>query len=291
MADFTFLILTLNEEQHLPRLLQSIIALEAETFVLDSGSTDQTINICKDSNVPVKYHKFDNHPKQWDHALQMFEIKTPWVIGLDADQIVTSELFQQLKAFQDQNYQGIDGIYFNRKNFFKGKWIRYGGYYPVYLLKMFRHKVGYSDLNENMDHRFIVPGKTIVWKQGHLIEENLKENNISFWIMKHNTYSDLLGDEEKERIENKRIQVTKAKLWGSPDQRNAWFKRLWWKLPRYVRPVLYFAFRIIFQLGFLDGKTGILFHFLQGFWFRLIVDIKIGERLAQQKHSRKYSDD
>jgi glycosyltransferase involved in cell wall biosynthesis len=290
MADFTFLILTFNEEKHLPRLLESIKELCAETFVLDSGSTDQTENICKDRKIPVKYRKFDNHPKQWHYALHAFEIRTPWVIGLDADQIVTPELLQQLKSFKDEDYKGIDGIYFNRKNYFKGKWIRYGGYYPVYLLKMFRFNVGYSDLNENMDHRFIVPGRTVVWKRGHLIEENLKENEIAFWIMKHNTYSDQLGDEEKDRIEHKRIQVTKANFWGSPNERNAWLKRLWWKLPRYVRPVLYFAYRMIFQLGFLDGKTGILFHFLQGFWFRLIVDVKIGEKLGELKQSKPYGD-
>lgn len=281
MADFTFLILTYNEEQHLPRLLQSIRALNADTFVLDSGSTDETKNICKASNIPIRHHNFENHPRQWDHALHAFEIKTPWIIGLDADQIVTPELFQQLSAFNDADYAGINGIYFNRKNYFKGKWIRYGGYYPVYLLKMFRYAVGYSDLNENMDHRFIVPGNTIVWKKGHLIEENLKENEIAFWIAKHNNYSDLLGEEEIERLEDKRIQVIKPKLTGSPDQRKAWLKRLWWKLPRYVRPFLYFSYRMIFQLGILDGKTGILFHFLQGFWFRLIVDVKISEKLSK----------
>jgi glycosyltransferase involved in cell wall biosynthesis len=285
MADFTFLILTFNEEKHLPRLLLSIRELEAETFVLDSGSIDQTENICREFNIPVKYHKFHNHPTQWDHALHVFQIQTPWVIGLDADQVVTPELLQQLKCFKDGDYLGIDGIYFNRKNYFKGKWIKYGGYYPFYLLKMFRHSVGYSDLNENMDHKFIVPGKTIVWKHGHLIEENLKENEISFWIQKHNTYSDLLGEEEKDRNEHKRIQVTRPKFWGSPDQRKAWLKRLWWKLPRYIRPFLYFTYRMTFQLGFLDGKTGILFHFLQGFWFRLIVDVKIEERLGQLKQS------
>jgi glycosyltransferase involved in cell wall biosynthesis len=289
MADFSFLVLTFNEEQHLPRLLRSIKDLHADTFVLDSGSTDQTEKICRDHNITIKYNKFENHPKQWHCALNKFEIKTPWVIGLDADQTVTPELFQQLKAFRDEDYKEINGIYFNRKNIFKGKWIKHGGYYPVYLLKMFRHNAGYSDLNENMDHRFIVPGKSIIWKYGHIIEENLKENNISFWISKHNTYSDLLGDEEKERIEQKRFQVNRAKIWGTPDEKTAWLKRLWWKLPRYVRPFLYFAYRMIFQLGILDGSTGILFHFLQGFWFRLIVDVKIAERLDQVDKSNKYT--
>jgi glycosyltransferase involved in cell wall biosynthesis len=283
MADFTFIILTYNEEQHLPRLLESIKELHATTYVLDSGSTDRTLEICDDYNVAYKYHSFDNHPKQWHRALQLFRIDTPWIIGLDADQIVTVELFSQLVSFRDQDFSGINGIYFNRKNYFKGRWIRYGGYFPVYLLKMFRNGVGYSDLNENMDHRFIVAGKTIIWKKGYLIEENLKENDISFWINKHNRYSDLLGDEEQNRINTKRRLETPANIWGSPNERNAWLKRIWWKLPRYFRPCLYFTYRFIFRLGFLDGKTGILFHFLQGFWFRLIVDVKIEERLLKSR--------
>ncbi|MDB5013238.1 MAG: glycosyltransferase family 2 protein [Daejeonella sp.] len=251
-------------------------------FVLDSGSTDETLNICKKNIVEFAFNEFENHPKQWDNALKIFPIITPWVIGLDADQIVTPELLVQLQNFRDEDFLGINGIYFNRKNYFKGNWIRFGGYYPKYLLKMFRYGVGYSDLNENMDHRFIAPGKTVIWKQGHILEENLKENNISFWIDKHNRYSDLLAHEELERINKVRSQSISPFFWGSPDERTAWLKRLWWNLPRFIRPFLYFIYRLIFQLGILDGKTGILFHFLQGFWFRVIVDVKLNELLKQE---------
>lgn len=278
-TEFSFIILTLNEEQHLPRLLNSIAGLLADTYVLDSGSTDQTRNICEQYHAVVAHHPFENHPKQWDAALKIFQVKTPWVICLDADQVVTPELYQQLEEFRNEQHPKIDGIYFNRKNIFKGLWIKHGGYYPVYLLKMFRYNVGYSDLNENMDHKFQVPGRTKTWKKGHIIEENLKENVVSFWIEKHNRYSDLLATEEIERMLHLRHQRIKPDLWGDPNARNAWLKQLWWKLPRYIRPFLYFSYRMLVQKGILDGKKGILFHFLQGFWFRLIVDVKIGEKL------------
>ena len=168
---FSFIILTLNEELHLPRLLNSIGSLNALTYVLDSGSTDKTLEICNDYNVETKIHPFENHPKQWDIALNSFLITTPWIIGLDADQIVTPELLKLLEHFKNNDYLDTNGIYFNRKNYFKGTWIKHGGYYPKYLLKMFRYNIGYSDLTENMDHRFQVPGKTAIWKDGHLIEE------------------------------------------------------------------------------------------------------------------------
>ena len=284
MPDYSFVILTYNEENHIPRLLESIKGLNAQAFVLDSGSTDQTMAICQSYGAETAIHPFENHPKQWHAALNSFEFSTPWLICLDADQVVTPELFRQLQQFHDSEYQGIDGIYFNRKNYFKGHWLRYGGYYPKYLLKMIRTGKGISDLNENMDHRFVVPGKTITWKKGHIIEENLKENNISFWINKHNRYSDLLAQEEIERMSALRSQTVKTDFWGNPDERTAWLKSLWWKLPRFFRPFLYFTYRMIFQLGILDGKTGILFHFLQGFWFRIIVDVKINEILKQKKN-------
>jgi hypothetical protein len=136
-----------------------------------------------------------------------------------------------------------------------------------------------------MDHRFIVPGKLQIWKAGIIIEENLKENNIRFWIEKHNRYSDLVAREEVERMRHLRAQTIKPKFFGSPDERTAWRKQLWWRLPRYLRPMIYFIQRIVFQLGILDGRTGIIFHFLQGFWFRLIVDIKV-EEILRQPHEK-----
>lgn len=286
MKKFSFIILTYNEEINLPGLLQSIASLDAPVFVLDSGSTDATLEICEKYHVKTASHPFENHPKQWDFALKHFDIQTNWVICLDADQQVSPELLLHLKNFNEQDFADVDGIYFNRKNFFKGQWIKHGGYFPFYLLKMFRKEVGFSDLNENMDHRFIVPGKTMIWKDGYLREENLKENKIKFWIDKHNIYSDLLAHEEVERLQKIRRQTLKQKLGGTPDERTAWLKNIWWKLPRYWRPTIYFSYRMIFQLGFLDGKKGIIFHFLQGFWFRLVVDVKIDELMQQTTQNR-----
>jgi glycosyltransferase involved in cell wall biosynthesis len=288
-SHFSIIILTYDEEIHLPRLLKSAAGLNAPLFVLDSGSTDNTLQIARQYGATTIQHPFENHPKQWDYALKTFQINTPWVICLDADQTITPELRDLLLSFDPESYPNIDGIYFNRKNFFKGKWIKHGGYYPFYMLKMFRYGKGYSDLNENMDHRFIVPGKTTIWRQGHLIEENLKENQISFWISKHNRYSDLIAHEEVERVKNLRAQTLQPRFRGSPDERTAWLKNKWWRMPRYVRPMLYFTYRFIFKLGFLDGRTGIIFHFLQAFWFRLIVDIKIEEILSDTRKSTDYN--
>ncbi len=289
-SQFSFIILTYNEEIHLPRLLKSLKGLPCDLFVVDSGSTDRTLEIAQEYGATIAHHDFENHPKQWHFALNNFSIKTPWIIGLDADQIILPELYEKLKTFSDEAIDpNVNGIYFNRKNYFKGRWLKYGGYFPRYLLKMFRTGVGYSDLNENMDHRFVVPGKKIIWKDGYLKEENLKENEISFWISKHNRYSDLVAEEEIERY--KKIRTTSsantARFFGTPDERIAFFKKIWWKLPLYWRPVLYFIYRFFFKLGILDGPEGRLFHFLQGFWFRLIVDEKINELKKTERQEQK----
>lgn len=283
-SDFSVIILSYNEEQHLPRLFNSLNGLNAPLYVLDSGSTDRTLEICLEYGAQSAFNEFVNHPSQWDAALKIFDIKTPWIIGLDADQYLDTDLYDLLKNFKEDNFKDISGIYFNRKYFFKGSWIRHGGHYPFYQLKMFRKDAGYSDINENMDHRFVINGKSAVWKRGHLIEENLKENSISFWIDKHNRYSDLLAVEEVERRQSLRYQILKPDLFGNPDERRASMKRLWWKLPRYIRPFLYFMWRIVFQLGILDGKNGILYHYLHAFWFRLLVDVKIGELLKKSNN-------
>ena len=280
---FSIVILTLNEEQHLSRLLHSIKELNAPIFILDSGSSDNTLKIAEEFGAQVLYNKFENHPLQWNFALKNFKVTTPWTIGLDADQIVLPELFEKLKNFKDEDIpKNVNGIYFNRKNYFKGRWLKHGGYFPKYLLKMFRTGIGHSDLNENMDHRFIVPGKTTIWKDGYIKEENLKENEIGFWIEKHNRYSDLVAQEEIERRNKLRNQSIKPKFFGSPDERIAFMKKIWWGMPLFIRPFLYFFYRFFIQLGILDGKEGWIFHYLQAFWFRLVVDIKIWERNKYQ---------
>ncbi len=273
--NFSFIILTYNEEIHLSRLLDSIFDLNAPTFVLDSHSTDQTVAIAKIYNASVSYHKFENHPKQWDFALKNIKVTTPWIIGLDADQVVSPSLFKLLADFKDDHFSNINGIFFNRKNYFQEKWIRFGGYYPFYMLKMFRATAGYSDLSENMDHRFVVSGKTLIWKKGHLLEENLKENDLNFWKKKHERYSDLLAMEELHRKREIPKQTIHPSLSGNPDEIRIWYKKIWRRLPLGIRPYLYFAYRIVFKLGILDGITGIKFHYLQGLWFRQLVDKKI----------------
>jgi glycosyltransferase involved in cell wall biosynthesis len=285
------ILLTYNEEANLPACLESLTGLNCEIFVVDSGSIDSTREIATQFGATVVKHSFEGHTKQWNWALQNLPILTGWVLGLDADQRLTPELAAELHrlfTLERVRLTQVDGFYINRRQVFRGKWIRHGGYYPKYLLKLFRRERVKTDLNDLVDHHFYVEGR--VAKLRHdLIEENKRENDISFWIEKHNHYAALLASEEFLYRKNGRRKPIEPSLMGNPDQRTLWRKQLWYRFPLFVRPFLYFLYRYLVRLGFLDGKEGFIFHFLQAFWFRLLVDIKLEELEREGSNDRAYS--
>lgn len=266
----SIIILTYNEEQNLPKCLKSIHNINFPIYVVDSFSTDRTETICKNSGVNFYQNKFETHTKQWQWALEHLPIDTKsWVLGLDADQELLPELVEEIKHVTELE-NNINGYYIKRRNYFLGKWIKYGGYYPRYLLKLFKKDAVYLDPGELMDHHFYVNGKTASLNFD-LIENNLKEST-TFWSEKHIRYATLQAQEEFN-------QTTSAEgsLFGNQDERRIYFKNKWNKMPLFIRPIIYFVYRYFIQFGFLDGKTGLIFHFLQAFWYRFLVDAKIYE--------------
>lgn len=265
------MILTFDEESNLPECLASVQGLRV--LVVDSGSTDGTLSIAGSAGAEVFSHPFETHAKQWEWALAHLPLRETWVLGLDADQRVTPELRRAIEAALGDVPEEVDGFYFARRQVFRGKWIRWGGYYPKYLLKLFRRTAVRFDAADVVDHHFWVRGRTRILP-GDLIEANRKEDDITVWIAKHNRYAALqAGAEERRAVPS----IQEGRFFGSPDQRVLALKALWSRLPLFIRPFLYFGYRYIFRLGFLDGKQGFVFHFLQGFWYRLVIDIKRDE--------------
>jgi len=268
-------VLTFNEERNLPACLESLAGWAAQIFVVDSGSTDRTTAIAAQFGAQVVAHPFETHARQWQWALASLAIDHAWVLALDADQSVTPEL-------RDAIARGLPawngprspvGAYVNRRQIFRGRWIRHGGYYPKYLLKLFRRDAVSLDEEDRVDHHFLVDGPTVVLS-GDLIEDNRNEADIRVWIDKHNRYAALQAREEEARSDR---STRAAHLLGSPDERTRWRKGIWNRLPLFVRPFLYFAYRYVCRLGFLDGKEGLIFHFMQACWYRLLVDINRDE--------------
>ncbi len=118
--------------------------------------------------------------------------------------------------------------------------------------------------------------------KGYLVEDNKKEGSILFYLGKHLRYADAFARDELERRQAAIKWKLTPKLFGSPDERTLWLKAVYYRMPLYLRPWVYFLYRYLFRLGFLDGKEGFIFHFLQAFWFRLVVDIRLEEMLKEQ---------
>ncbi len=281
-SPITAIILTKNEEKNLSFCLESLSGWCQKIFVVDSGSTDKTAAIAARFSAEWVAHPFETHARQWNWALKNLPIQTEWILALDADQQVTSALKEEILCRIPKTPPEISGYYLPRKQIFRGKWIRFGGYWPKYLLKLFRTGSAQCDKNELVDFRFYVSGNPGFLKN-ILVEHNRKENEILFWLSKHLQFVELLAQEEYLRRYGKPCGNTAPSPGGAPDQAVLMLKGLWYRLPLYLRPFLYFTYRFIFRLGFLDGPTGWLFHFLQAFWFRLMVDVRLGE-LREKRH-------
>lgn len=277
----TVVVLTKNEECNLSNCLQSVGGWCQQVFVVDSGSTDGTIEIANQFGVTVVYHAFESHTRQWNWALNNLPFGCEWVLCLDADQVVTPGLRDEVASLLIRAETiGQNGFYLRRRQIFRDKWIKHGGYYPKHLLKLFRHEKAWCDENERLDSRFYVEGEIGTLKQD-LIEDNQNEHNMTFWIDKHNRYATVQAREELERRDGKLAWAIEPRFFGTPDQRTIFLRNLWYRsLPLYVRPFLLFFYRYFLRLGFLDGKQGLIFHFNQSLWFRLLVDVKL-EELAQ----------
>jgi glycosyltransferase involved in cell wall biosynthesis len=273
-------VLTFNEEENLPRCLESLSPLGCPAFVVDSGSTDATLDIAERYHARCFHHAFETHNEQWSWALANLPLEGEWVLCLDSDQSLTPELARELQSLAAETIEAdIDGFYVTRRQIFRGRWIRHGGYYPKRLLKIFRRDKVLFDRSDLVDHHFYVPGRTITLRHD-IVEDNRKEDDIIFWIQKHIRYAALLATEEYQRRNGEGAPPIRPSLLGNPDQRVLALKAWWRRLPLFVRPTLYFVYRYFGRFGWLDGKQGFLFHFLHAFWFRVVIDAKLDEMAA-----------
>jgi glycosyltransferase involved in cell wall biosynthesis len=271
-------ILTRDEARNLSACLDSVRGWVQAIVVVDSGSTDGTVAIAEAAGARVVHHAFETHARQWRWALDALQSDTPWVLALDADQRVTPELRVAItSALTAQGAADVTGYFLNRRQIFRDRWIRHGGYYPKYLLKLFRPEAMSIDDTDLVDHHFVVTGR-VGRLSGDLIEDNQNEASIAAWTAKHNRYAVLQARQEvAARTSANRVGI--GALFGHSDERTRWLKQQWARLPLFVRPCLYVTYRYVWRAGFLDGREGFVFHVLQGFWYRLLVDINITEQL------------
>lgn len=279
-APLSALVVTRNEEPNIERTLASVRELADQLFVIDSESSDRTVEIARRYADEVRTLPYD-HARiipwilQW--GLDNLPFRNEWVLILEADQAVPAPLREEIAALVARDGVSENGFYIRRRQFFRGEEIRFGGYGHKYLLKLFRRSCGELDPLEQ-DTRVYVKG-AVGRLRNPLDESNRKEDAILFYLEKHLRYAEAFAREEMERRRSRIPFKGRARLLGAPDERVLWMKACYYRLPLFVRPALYFSYRYFFLLGILDGRNGFVFHFLQGFWFRLVVDIRVRELL------------
>ncbi len=276
MLDITVVILTFNEKKHIERCVANMNKLVKRVVVVDSFSSDNTVDICRKLGADVYQNKWINYASQFQWGLDNCDISTRWTMRMDADEYLEPNLIAELSEQLPSLSEKVNGIYLKRKVFFKGKWIRFGGFYPHILLRLWHTGSGRIEQRWMDEHMIIDVPKTIMCKH-NLVDDNL--NSIGWWIDKHNNYAtremiDLLNIKYGFIARDSGLSVT--------DDPQARIKRhikekIYSKLPVGIRPIIYFLYRYFFRLGFLDGSKGFVFHFLQGFWYRLLVDVKVKE--------------
>ncbi len=273
--DLSVLILTFNEEKHIARCIKSLQPFAQDVFIIDSFSTDNTIEIAESLGAKVYKNPWINHAKQFNWGLDNCLIKTKWVMRIDADEYVTPELANEIQQKLGCLEKNITGIYVKRQVYFMNKWIKHGGYYPTWLLRLWQHGKGSCEERWMDEHIKLVDGDTVQF-EFDIVDDNL--HGLTTWTAKHNGYATREAVDVLNSIYNfLNYDDIKPALFGSQAQRKRWLKLKYSQMPLFVRPFMYFIYRYIFLVGFLDCKPGLVWHFLQGFWYRFLVDAKINE--------------
>lgn len=278
MTEIHAIILTLDEEKHIARCIESIRDQCASILVVDSGSKDRTREIAMGLGAEVIENPWINYATQTNKAIAACAGKTGWLMRIDADEYLTPESAAGLHELLDRQPRDVGGIVVRRQIVFLGRRIKWGAIEPSWQLRLWRAGQGSCE-QRWMDEHIIVTGK-VVRSTIDLVDENL--NSLDWWTGKHNRYAsreviDILASRGLLG-ENMDIQRHSAS-WQAKLKRFV-KEHVYEKLPGGVRPLFFFLYRYVARLGFLDGKPGYYFHILQGFWYRTLIDAKLDEIMA-----------
>jgi len=269
-APVSVIILTLNEEANIEYCLRSVYGWSDDIHVIDSFSKDNTARLA------AKYTKniYEVREAHWadlrNWAMRNLPLKYEWVLFLDADERLTDELKKEISETLKSNPEE-NGFYIKRRFIFLGRWLKHGGMYGK-VLRLFRHKFAEYIAEGDVEYAK-VKGKVGLMKYD-IIHEDRK--GISSWIEKHNRISDRAAKQYLTgRTSLLKEQDKDSEIEGG---RRTWIKYTFWeKIPLILRPFVTFLYQYVFMLGFLDGLEGLIYHLLQGFWYRLLIYIKVRE--------------
>lgn len=270
-SPLSVIVLTYNEEIHLERCLLSVVFWADEIVVVDSHSKDKTRRIAEKYGARVVEHDFKYQADQFNWALENVPIKNSWILRLDADEYVLPELAEEIQEVVRKPKFNVNAYYMKRRVYFLNRWMRHGGYYPIWFMRLFRKGTAKYEDREMDEHLMLIEGEA-EYLENDFVDHNLK--GLAEFISRHNGYS---TREAKARLDFQK-ELLRGKVGGSQVDNKRWLKNNFYlKMPMFFRAWLYWAYRYIFRLGFLDGIEGLIFHFLQGFWYQFLIDAKTWE--------------
>lgn len=275
-ASITAVVLTFDEELHIARCLERIRGHVARIVVVDSFSSDRTVEIAKGLGAEVLQRPFKHQADQFQWALDNCAIGTGWVLKLDADEYLEDGALAEIASRLPGLPDAVTGLELKRKVIFQGQWIRHGRYYSTVLVRLWRTGVGAAEQRWMDEHIVLSRGHAERIRGGDLVDHNL--NDIGWWTDKHNRYAtrhmvDHINREFGLFAEDDRLLATSAAA-----KRKRLLKLVvYGRAPLYLRAVLFYLYRYVLRFGFLDGRTGFLFHTLHGLWLMLLIDAKIDE--------------
>lgn len=238
-------IITLNEEKDLPRCLKSLSAWVDEIILVDSGSTDKTLDIAKKYDAKIFKHEFKNYASQKNSAFK--KARGDWIFSIDADEEVTKELEEEIKeVVKDDKF---DGYSMPRKNIIFGKFIKYSRWQPeldrhVWLVRKGKGKWE-GDVHEELE----CTGPVGKLKNAKI---HYQYENVSEFMDMINRYSDIDSKERhKSGVKFKPIML-------------------------FMDPIYNFSVRYFYRLGFLDGVHGFVLSSLMAF-YHFVLWVKIWE--------------
>lgn len=283
MADLTAIILTKNENENIVQCLESIKGLAKRIVVVDSGSTDNTIELAKRHGAEVFYNKFDYYAQQFNWGIDNTNITTNWILRLDADERFTPQLCKEAEQAMDKHSEDdVNGITMEAWLFFLGKKLKHGASKKRKLM-IFKRGFGRIENRKRDAHTVISSGKSIFTKE-KFIHYDFKD--INNFISKYNYYAtrekEDFFDYKSGKIEtiktDKKIQSTRKKKFN-----------IYYKFPLFLRARFWFFYNYYIRLGFLDGREGYIFHYLECYWYRYLVDVKIFEQELLEKNLKEHT--
>ena len=276
-------VLTRNEALNIEDCLRSV-EWASEAFVVDSLSEDRTVEIARAVGAQTFLHAFTGYADQRNWALENLPFRNEWVLMLDADERVTSVLAGEIAQALQNGASACDGFYLRRRLIFLGRWLKHGGIYPTWILRLFkRHHVVFEE-------RLVNEHAILSGRAGRLESpfDHCDHRSVFDWIAKHNRYSDFEAREYlQEKFGGGFCSGIPARWQGPQVERKRWVKlKVWNRLPLFFRPFMFFFFNYVLQGGFLDGREGFIYHVLWSFWVRFLTDIKIVEQQRREPVSR-----